>query len=102
MTLKFPLCVPVCVPVCGVVHMSAGAGRIQKKASDPLELELQAVVNCLMGLLRTKQLRTLNRSMQGQCGAINCSVISPQMLRFCTESLDSCTLLRIAVNLILG
>lgn len=102
MTLKFPLCVPVCVPVCGVVHMSAGASRIQKKASDPLEFELQAVVNCLMGLLRTKQLRTLNRSMQGQCGAINCSVISPQMLRFCTESLDSCTLLRIAVNLILG
>jgi hypothetical protein len=29
-------------------HMSMGALRVQKKASYPLDLELQVVVHCLM------------------------------------------------------
>lgn len=32
------------VTMSGYVHMSAGAYRIQKRASGPLELELQAVM----------------------------------------------------------
>lgn len=35
-------------------HMPAGARGGQKRASDPLEVELKAVVSCLMGELGTK------------------------------------------------
>lgn len=35
-------------------HMPAGTCRGQKRASDPLEVELKAVVSCLVGELGTK------------------------------------------------
>lgn len=37
-----------------VYHMGAGALGGHKGESDPLELELQAVVSCLMWVLRTE------------------------------------------------
>lgn len=37
----------MCWLVCGFVYMSVGAHGDQKRASDPLELELPAVVSCL-------------------------------------------------------
>lgn len=36
------------------VHVSVGALRLQKKASYPLDLELQVGVHCLMKVVETK------------------------------------------------
>lgn len=44
---SFFLKICICVSVCIYVHMSAGAHRGQKGASDPPELELQEVVRHL-------------------------------------------------------
>lgn len=41
------------------VHLSIGTLGTQKKASDPLELELLAVVRHLMGVLETKHRSTV-------------------------------------------
>ena len=46
--LKLCVCVSMCVCVC--VHGSAGAQSVQKRASDPL----QTVVNALMWVLGTE------------------------------------------------
>jgi hypothetical protein len=37
-----------------VYHLSAGAHRGQQRLSDPLELELKAVVSCLICMLAPK------------------------------------------------
>ena len=41
----------MCVSVFSYVHMSEVAPRDQKNALDPLDLELQGVVSCLMWIL---------------------------------------------------
>lgn len=41
----------MCMYVC---YMCTGALRDQKRASNPLELGLQAAVSCLMRVLRTE------------------------------------------------
>ena len=39
----------MCVPACLYVHcMCAGAPEARKRVLDPLELELQTVVSCMM------------------------------------------------------
>ena len=43
----------VCVYVCVCMHMNAGAWRGQKRAFDPLELELEVVVSHLNGYWET-------------------------------------------------
>ena len=40
--------------MCLSVHMVAGAHRGKKKVLDTLDLELQATVNCLTWVLKTK------------------------------------------------
>lgn len=45
--------------LCGFMHMNAGM-RWSKDGIDPLELKLQAVVDCLLCLLGTK-LRTYGK-----------------------------------------
>lgn len=49
--LKMFKCFQLCISVSGIVyaHMSLGAHRFQKRASDPLELELQVVVSARCG-----------------------------------------------------
>lgn len=44
----------VCLCVCVYVQGSKGACRGQKRALDPLELELQVTVGCLMWVLGTE------------------------------------------------
>ena len=44
----------MCWLVCGFVSVSVGAHGSQKKVSDPLELELQVVVSCLIWVLEIK------------------------------------------------
>ena len=46
------LCVGVCMPSCLYVNqVHVGVHRVQKRTSDPLELELQAVVSFLICVL---------------------------------------------------
>ena len=50
------VCMRVCVwmYVCVCVFVSASAHGVEKKALDPLELELQTLVSSLMWVLGTK------------------------------------------------
>lgn len=59
------------MPVCGYVYMYAGADKAQKKISDPLEQELQAVMCLLMWVLGTE----LRSSAEAVC-ALDFYVIS--------------------------
>lgn len=43
-----------CMSFCGDVHMSAGVLEGQKRALEPLQLELQVFVSCLLGVLGIK------------------------------------------------
>ena len=45
------VCVCVCARACVRVHVSAAVHRGQKGASNPLELEFQAIVSYLMWVL---------------------------------------------------
>lgn len=60
----------LCVWVLGCKHMwiphACLVSEIQKKASDPLELKLQTVVNCHVGA------RTPTVSSKGTVSALNC------------------------------
>lgn len=48
------LCVYTCMCVCGSVHRNTGTVGGQKRASDPLELKLWAVVSCPALVLGTE------------------------------------------------
>lgn len=50
--LKLYICIYACM--CLSVHMLAGAHRGKKKVLDTLDLELQATVNCLTWVFKTK------------------------------------------------
>lgn len=50
----------VCLCV-GFVHVRAGVHRGQKRASDPLELELWGIVNCPTWVLGTVQVFCKNK-----------------------------------------
>lgn len=54
----------VCVFACGYVYVSKGAQIDQKDGSEPLELELQAVVRQLTWVLAT-ELRSSVRTTHG-------------------------------------
>lgn len=53
--------------MCGLVHIHAGVPRGQKRAQDPLELESEEAVSCLMWVLETK-LGSSARTMQALAG----------------------------------
>lgn len=44
----------ICVFVCGYMHLGAGTSRSQKRALEPLELELEQVVRHLVSVLGTE------------------------------------------------
>lgn len=52
--------------MCEYVHLSAGAHRDQKRASDLLEMELQLVVSLLLWVLRIEL-----GSLQDQCAHLS-------------------------------
>ena len=63
----------------GSVHMIAGALESQKKVSDSLELELQAIVSHLMWVLRTS---SIDQAGPELTEIPNCSCLCPRSARF--------------------
>lgn len=45
------MCICVCVCLCGFVYMSKATPRGQKREMDPLNLQLCAVLNCLIRVM---------------------------------------------------
>jgi len=80
---------PLCMSLCDYTHVSAGTHRGQKRASDPLALEIQVVVSFLTWGLGTK----LRFSARLVC-TLNCWVHSLVLL---ATLLNCCWLFIISV-----
>lgn len=65
--LKKNICLCVYMCMCGFVYIHAGVPRGQTRAQDPLELESEEAVSCLMWVLGTK-LGFSARTMQALAG----------------------------------
>lgn len=59
--IYFKFCIYAC-DYCGYVHLSSGAGRGLKRASDPLKLELQMLVNHILGTKFGSSRRTIENT----------------------------------------
>lgn len=58
----------MCVSVGGYVHVTLGACRGHRRASDPLEQEVQVAVNCQCRMLEAEeQYSVLNTEAPFQC-----------------------------------
>lgn len=62
--LKFCVCVYVSVCICTCVSNCVGNCGVQKRVSDPLDLEFKEVVNCMMWVLGIKVTSSANERVK--------------------------------------